>query len=78
MPCKRCEGLTKDGSRCKNKVSCDQSCRAFCWIHSKGYQSGENEVCTFPKARRPRANAVTKKKPVKKRVTKKKPVKKTK
>lgn len=51
--CERCKGITADGKRCKNKISCEKSCTGYCWVHSKGYQKGTNEVCTFPKKRRP-------------------------
>jgi len=52
MPCVQCAGKTAEGKRCKNKVSCDKMCTKYCWMHSKGYQDGQNEVCTFPADRR--------------------------
>jgi len=50
--CKRCASTNKDGTRCKNRVACQIDCTAYCHVHSKGYNSGANKVCTKPSKRR--------------------------
>jgi hypothetical protein len=48
--CKQCEGKTATGKRCRNKVSCDLGCHAYCHLHSKGYEH-VNIRCTTPSRR---------------------------
>ncbi len=48
--CKRCEGKTQTGARCKNKVSCEIGCHSYCHLHSKGYPH-INVRCTTPPRR---------------------------
>lgn len=54
MTCKRCQGITKDGRRCKNKVSCNLNCTKYCWLHSPTYQK-INVSCTTKERRRLRS-----------------------
>ena len=51
--CVQCQGVTKFGKRCKNKVSCELGCLKYCWIHSPGYEK-QNVKCTLPERRKKR------------------------
>lgn len=51
MPrCARCQGVTKDGKQCRNKIACDLGCSKYCHVHSVGYQKS-NKYCVKPKYR---------------------------
>lgn len=36
--CVRCEGKTRDGTRCRRKASCKVNCKDYCWQHAEDYK----------------------------------------
>lgn len=47
MACKRCEGISKYGSPCKRKASCQVDCYDFCWQHAEKWN--KTKGCTGKK-----------------------------